>query len=596
MGKRKSKFNSRLGELALERAKCLHMALINMIATKLRDAGLRVDLPLVFVDNARDVCQKLKTVTTIACAPAICALIRPKLTDFPDALDVITQSQPFCYFRDEQASGTRLDSWLDAVSNIANDNKHVQLTQHNSTSVLKSTATGLIELRDSKVEVEVRSAYPELKAWTLWSRLADLGLSDHERRELSRAARQLLANHPDSHPERSTYFKTMPMGDISAMVVSEDAERFVEDGELHKNLQKDVKHFEDHPFKDKSRAHLDFKGDDMLRNQFVEVLVKFVKERLDWQRSSVRIRDVRPDDKLPLMRLGYRAFDHIEAIVNSFAQVESTLSSNPRHLARHWRAIDYNDLGRIKSASDALDILRNSSSSTLDVGDVMVSLHRLAASAKDVSESAKLWKYAGDSAHGSAQKVIGDDGDAQQRRSLLRMVVRACWRRCAEVLDYGASSRSLIEMRLDALRLLYESCMADDLLECASSARAASLVEHDLYLPCVPKIGNDFDELWWRECQTLDVDVFAQLLHCRSIAERTLVHSLWLRAAVQAGRGPDTRAMQLELMQSVQAALLKCRNLLDHGWARFLRHCVKVEGMSNIKQNSAWIRFNFVYF
>ena len=106
------------------------------------------------------------------------------LRDYPICEEILFKHQPFTYFNEEKnkKGGLWKKSWLDKVSSIANDSKHVHMTpQYLKKELVKSFGT--IHLQKLKIQIEYMET--GFSAWTFVPYLGGL-LSDQEKIALSR--------------------------------------------------------------------------------------------------------------------------------------------------------------------------------------------------------------------------------------------------------------------------------------------------------------------------------------------------------------------------------------------------------------------------
>lgn len=105
----------------------------------------------------------------------------------------IEAQQPFSFFKDKSRVFGESE-WLHLTSLIANDNKHIKLSQHVHSATLKDKSRGTIEQRDVTLNVSASGPSPDLTNWTLyhWPAMVEAARDDAERRAVSRLARKFL--------------------------------------------------------------------------------------------------------------------------------------------------------------------------------------------------------------------------------------------------------------------------------------------------------------------------------------------------------------------------------------------------------------------
>ena len=86
------------------------------------------------------------------------------------SLAVIQKHQAYELFH-PQSKASFNNSWLDKLSMIANDSKHLRLTPTDASNHLRARTTGLVPAREVHVKIQCLDALPQLYQWTLWSRL-----------------------------------------------------------------------------------------------------------------------------------------------------------------------------------------------------------------------------------------------------------------------------------------------------------------------------------------------------------------------------------------------------------------------------------------
>jgi hypothetical protein len=518
----------------------------------------------------------LSSTTARVVQPAIAR----SLADFPALLRCIDEAQPYVVFDDCNRPMTEM--WLSASHNIVNDTKHVQLPQHNATSKLNERAKGLIEVRDTTILIDVRSGYPELKMWSLWPRLIGLGsrgavLSEQHRRALSRAARALLANHPTIVAGNLTYLTSQQQSGMpeSAFIVTGEAKAVADAGDdaLRQRLKDDLGRFETSVNNSAAvnAPKAEFDGDDVLRDRFIEVLLEFVKRRLEWQNSAVRIRDVQPDEKADLLQLGHRALLETQRIVLECAKVVDVCAkekgdASPFVDGSKWQRFDWCGGAATLNVDDVLNELAAPNDVVQRHAMLLAEVHRHARAIDDLPKQARLWSKAGDAADVGAKLNV----DGSSTRLSLKAMARHCWQQCSDILDFHAHDRDEVELRLRALEYTWQSCVDDGLLEEALFVEQIHDDERRLYLPHVATL--DVSNNWRKRQRWLDGDTFAQLEHVKSQAQSLLLGGLRLLAGVDHIDGTSNeRALLAELTLEATTALIKCRNVLDHVWGRFVR-------------------------
>jgi tetratricopeptide (TPR) repeat protein len=128
-----------------------------------------------------------------------------------DLYKIIEPSQAFVFFKDKSRVFGESE-WLHLTTLIANENKHIKLSQHVHSATLKDKSRGTIEQRDVTLNVSASGPSPDLKNWTLyhWPALAEEVHDDIERRAVSRLARKFLTGI-----ERGDDGNTVPVGGVT---------------------------------------------------------------------------------------------------------------------------------------------------------------------------------------------------------------------------------------------------------------------------------------------------------------------------------------------------------------------------------------------
>jgi len=119
-------------------------------------------------------------------------LRRASLEDYPKCEEVLFKHQPFAYYNEAKNKEKAFwkDSWLDKVSYIGNDSKHVRLTPQHMKGEL-SHRFGTISLQEVKIQIEYVES--DLYTWTFVPYLNSLK-NDEEKISLSRKIYTILKN------------------------------------------------------------------------------------------------------------------------------------------------------------------------------------------------------------------------------------------------------------------------------------------------------------------------------------------------------------------------------------------------------------------
>lgn len=400
----------------------------------------------------------------------------------------------------------------------------------------------------------------QLQAFTLWPRLEQLRLANGApidaklRRDLSRAAREVLSNSPSPSTDRLTYLTRHVVQQVECYCVADDV-RMLSHIERRARLRADVLRFVDEQEHRKRRRHealVAIKHDSLLE-AYIDALDEFVAERIRWQDTGVRIRDVPPDEQVDLLHLVHRVLQSTERTV---ARCANACNDDSVCLLLDSAQHSFDWAAGHAPLSIGATVLERLAAEPLDF-DAFAGLHCAVDATANLADRAELWERL---------------GNAFVRVLSTQPLARYCWSRCAAVLELGASEPAHFNMRCRVLRALFESTRDAGLLEAAQHWASQYEQERDFQ----PHVNHTLpllrDTSTW--CGSLDSDVFAQLVHCRELAEQVLVGSVQLRCGAALCDGISERALVLDLGVTLATALIKLRNVLDHGWARFMRECV----------------------
>jgi tetratricopeptide (TPR) repeat protein len=217
----------------------------------------------------------------------------------------IEAQQPFSFFKDKSRVFGESE-WLHLTTLIANDNKHIKLSQHVHSATLKDKSRGTIEQRDVTLNVSASGPSPDLKNWTLyhWPALAEEVHDDIERRAVSRLARKFLTG-----VERGADGNTVPVGGVTENKYLEHyhvgaCDLFfvpqpiadMDNEVLRRELVKDLQAFDG------------AQGSQLLR--FVDEIQSFLRMRIDWQTPSVPLAEASNEAQIDLVALMRRAIDN----------------------------------------------------------------------------------------------------------------------------------------------------------------------------------------------------------------------------------------------------------------------------------------------
>lgn len=222
---------------------------------------------------------------------------KSSLSDYPSCEAVLFKHQPFAYFN-EQANANRdywKESWLDKVTYIGNDSKHIRLTpQHIKDELIKSFGT----IRLQKMKIQIEYIESDLFTWTFVPYLGS-SMSSPERIALSRHIYNVLKNP-----------KVRIIGESKGRrhVVDPDVLEICKTPQTdHKTIQKLTEKLED-----KIRKHLPKIGDDHV------IVVREVIIRRALQQTYIK-RD--PDAHMDVEKLLDRALTGTYEILETLCNV-----------------------------------------------------------------------------------------------------------------------------------------------------------------------------------------------------------------------------------------------------------------------------------
>jgi tetratricopeptide (TPR) repeat protein len=447
----------------------------------------------------------------------------------------IEAQQPFSFFKDASRDFGESE-WLHLTSQIANDNKHIKLSQHVHSATLKDKSRGTIEQRDVTLNVSASGPSPDLTNWTLylWPALVEAARDDAERRAVSRLARKFLTGL-----ERGDDGNTAAVGGVAKNKYLEHYHggaydlffvpapiAAMDDEALRRELVKDLQAFDG------------AQGSQLSR--FVDEIKSFLRMRIDWQTPSKPLAEASNEAQIDLVALMRRAIDNTCKLV--VAMVDERV--------KRGRAA-------IKSGVDMfapVDWLALSDAGARDV---------VARGVDEVRASA--WSVVDD----LAKNLLADSEFAASASAYQRLHAIGCV--LENVDDVGAFAK-LWERVIDRVKAsdselarslapLFAVRLRDTLVLRATTSELSQLMIN------IYNVTGSFKiELPSLAGVEVDADLVAQLQACVVSARNLRVQSLQLRC----GDGRDV-LLRNEMSVTLSVALGKCRAVLEHAFTRFAR-------------------------
>jgi tetratricopeptide (TPR) repeat protein len=524
--------------------------------------------------------------------------VRRNVAAGTDLYKMIEPSQAFMFFKKDAVGEFGAHEWLHLTTLIANDNKHIKLSQHEHSATLKDKSRGTIEQRDVTLNVSASGPSPDLTNWTLFHRpaLVEALHDDAERRAVSRLARKFLTGL-----ERGDDGNTVPVGGVTEnkylqhfhvgaydlfFVPPRIAD--MDDEALRRELVKDLARFD---LVRKFSGKIDWllapeRGDDFLislckrelekavgkqaaavvdlafvgevklaldgrkqraaapdtmpelfLSRFVDAIRSFLRMRIDWQTPSKPLVDASNEAQIDLVKLMRRAIDNTCKLVVEMVDKRVALGHAAiKSGAGMFVAVDWLALSDAEARNVARDVDEVRASAWGVVDDLVKNL--LANS--DFAESASAYK----SLHAIGRALENDDNvDAFAK----------LWERVIDLVtasdsDWARSLASVFAVRLrDTLLLRATTCELSQLLIKIDKVASSFKIE-------LPSLAG-FDD-----------DLLSQLKACMLSVHKLRVQSLQLRC----GGGRDV-LLRNEMSVALSVALGKCRAVLEHAFTRFAR-------------------------
>ncbi len=511
----------------------------------------------------------------------------------------IEAQQPFSFFKDASRDFGESE-WLHLTTLIANDNKHIKLSQHVHSATLKDKSRGTIEQRDVTLNVSASGPSPDLKNWTVyhWPALVEAARDDAERRTVSRLARKFLTgvergvdgntalvggvakNKYLEHYHGGAYDLFFVPAPIAAMndealrrELVKDLARFdlvrkysgkidwllaPERGddflillckrELEKPVGKEAAAVVDAAFVGEVKLALDGRKQrgaapdtmpERFLSRFVDEIRSFLRMRIEWQTPSEPLADASDEAQIDLVALMRRAVDNTCKLV--FEMVDERVAIGG---------------AAIKSGADMFAPVDWLALSDAEARDVV---------ARGVDEvRASAWVVVDDLVKG----LLADSDFAASASAYQRL--HAIGRALENDDDVGAFGR-LWERVIDRV-MASDSEMARSLAPVFAVHLRDNLVlratlELSQLLNKIDTVIGSFKiELPSLAGVEVDADLVAQLEACVVSARKLRVQSLQLRCV----DGRDV-LLRNEMSVTLSVALGKCRAVLEHAFTRFAR-------------------------
>ena len=513
----------------------------------------------------------------------------------------IEAQQPFSFFKDSSPDfDTR--EWLHLTSQIANDNKHIKLSQHVHSATLKDKSRGTIEQRDVTLNVSASGPSPDLSNWTLyhWPALVEAAHDDAERRAVSRLARKFLTGlergvdgntaavggvaenkylEPYQVGSRVIFFVPRTIaamndealrrelvkdlarfdlvrkysGMIEWLLAPERGDDFLISlckRELEKAVGKETAAVVDAAFVGEVKLALDGRRQrgaapdtmpERFLSRFVDAIQSFLRMRIEWQTPSEPLADASNEAQIDLVALMRRAIDNTCELVVEMVDARVALPGEKaiKSGADMFAPVDW----LVLSDAKARDVVaRGGVEVRASAWSVVDDLVKDLLADSDFAASATAYQRL----HAIGRALENDD-DVGAFAKL--------WER---VIDRVMTSDSELAR---SLAPLFAVRLRDTLALRATTPGLCQMVDK------INKVAGSFKiELPSLAGVKVDSDLVAQLRACVSSAHKLRVQSLQLRC----GDGRDV-LLRNETSVTLSVALGKCRAVLEHAFTRFAR-------------------------